>query len=110
MERQQLIHLLSEGLQNVSADSGQALIRTLDRYDWSWQEDDEDEELIYEIRDSEGDTRYYRYDDSASQLWQRFPARMQLAFEELVSKRKRSKVGKARLLPFPDKRSPTPAA
>jgi hypothetical protein len=110
MELQLLIQLLEEGLENVGGESGQALIRTLERVGWSWSADVGDDDLIYSIQNRDGDTRYNRYDDSALSLWQQFTTGMQLMFKNMVSKQKRTQVGSARLIPFPDKRSPTPAA
>lgn len=110
MDTQHLVRLLDNGLDNCECEEGRALTQLLNRFDWRWSTDDEDDDLIYEVFDDDHELRYNRYDDNASWLWQQFTNQMRFAFEELVSKHKRSTVGKARLIPFPDKRSPTPAA
>lgn len=110
METPQLVRLLSAALNNCESEEGRALIQVLNRFDWSWSTDDDDDDLIYEISDDDNQHCYNRYDDNASWLWQQFTTNMRLAFERAVTKHKRGTVGKARLTPFPDKRSPTPAA
>lgn len=113
MERQLLIQVLEEALDDPFGVSGTALLRMLERYEWDWSTREVDgQDVIYIVQDDAPNTRYCRDDDDARQLWSQFTARMQLDFELLVSKRSRklSFVGNARLLPFPDKRRPTPAA
>jgi hypothetical protein len=113
MERQLLIQILGEALDDPFGSYGTALIRMLERYEWDWVTKAVDgQDVIYIIQDNEPNTRYCRDDDNARQLWSQFTARMQLEFELYVAKqnRKRSVVGAARIIPFPDSRRPTPAA
>lgn len=110
MTPRELINCLDDALGNMSTNHGRALVRLLNNHDWEWIPNDDDAYEVYEILDDDRDTRWCASDDDANYLWNVMGGRMQLEFEELVTKKKRSRVGNARLIPFPDKRSPTPAA
>ena len=102
MEQRQLINYLSIALLDMDSSSAHALMVTLSQENWHWDVIDSRMSYIYD----EDDDQQFEQSETGYDLWHRFPNRMRRNFEVNLMKRvKKSTIGKARFIPFPDKQS-----
>ena len=100
MEQRQLINHLSQAVLDMDSPSGSALMRTLGNENWNW---DVIDSRMYQIHDDDGDQRFEQ-GDTGFDLWSAFSPHMRSNFEfHLMKRMKKSMIGKARFLPFPDR-------